>query len=124
MRETYSIARTDRDDLPPAIRVGCFVLAKVKGAPIYLRALNKNVVLTVALRDDCAAWIGWVAVRVFTSGDVIPGMGSKSMLAATTADDLDKCAAAFGAKVTQGIRENSPPGGTKATQKLLGPEVF
>lgn len=128
MAESYTVARGDRSGLPKAVTVGCFVLGKVEGAPMYVRALNKDVALCIALRDDTCAWIGWAAVRVKTPGigDGIPERGHVGMLARVMTQELWACAQALSEEISTGMREHAiaAPGSWKAMQKMRGKRIF
>lgn len=121
----------DRSGLPAALTVGCFILGKCRGAPIYLRAINDKTVLCIALADprdgEGTHWVGWAMVRPQKMpgvGDIIPDREAVGILCWVRADDVLPCALQLAEEITRGIERSHVKGSFKAAQKMRGEKKF
>ena len=110
-------------DLPEMIQVACFRLSRVKGRPIYVRALQEKVVICVALQDHGRGWAGFVTARF---GTEIPTQVSEvGMLCQASADTLEGCADALGEIIAIGMRQSDPSTeGKKALARIEGGDLY
>lgn len=120
----HLIAKHIDRDIPSAVQVGSFILARVKRAPMYVRALNQDVVLCVALTDDFRRWVGWVTARYEKDPDSVSAT-DVGTLCFCESDTLKGACDGLLRVMEVGISQSRQgAAGVSAIEKLRGEETY